>query len=156
MSTGWQAGASSIVIPSSRFTAVDEPLAYSAGGNVIYWTHCCDRSAGAFDLNGNGAWVYFEYNLEQSGARLRCEVHRHSRGARSRPCTEVGTASMARMAIRIRLSRISGKVYVHRSNAIIAWAAQGGAQALPMSCDAVSERAIALRRCDGPQAEVGR
>ncbi|CAG0937088.1 Serine/threonine-protein kinase AfsK [Thermoflexales bacterium] len=130
--TGWQAGASSITLPSSRFTAVDEPLAYAAGGNVIYWNHCCDRSAGAFDLTGDQEWVYFEYDLDQlvpgydvkyTGAEEARAVAVYggwngvygSHGDQNPPIP------------------YQGKVYLHRSNAIIALGAEGGAQALPMS-----------------------
>ena len=131
--TGWQFGASSIVIPSSRFTAIDEPLAYSAGGNVIYWTHCCDRSAGAFDITGNGEWVYFEYNLDQLAPGYDVKY--------------TGTQEARAVAVYGGWNGIygshgdqnppipyRGKVYVHRSNAIIALGpTSSAAQALPMS-----------------------
>jgi outer membrane protein assembly factor BamB len=48
--------------------AVDEPMAYSSGGRLIYWSLCCDREAGAFDVTlpfgqPNRAWQYWAYNL---------------------------------------------------------------------------------------------
>ena len=47
---------------------MDEPLAYSAGGNLVYWTHCCDRSAGAIDIAKTypslQEWTYFDYNID--------------------------------------------------------------------------------------------
>lgn len=48
---GWQVGDSFIETPMTVWKALDEPLAYSAGGNLIYWNHCNDRSAGALDLS---------------------------------------------------------------------------------------------------------
>ena len=46
---------------------MDEAMAYSAGGNLVYWNHCCDRSAGAIDIakpySSQQEWVYFDYNL---------------------------------------------------------------------------------------------
>jgi hypothetical protein len=55
--TSWQFGTPFINNPANHIIAVDEPLAYASGGNLIYWNHCCDRSAGAFDIsipnNGN-------------------------------------------------------------------------------------------------------
>ncbi len=48
--------------------ASDEPIAYSSGGKLIYWSLCCDREAGAFDVTipfgqPNRDWYYFGYNL---------------------------------------------------------------------------------------------
>jgi len=48
---GWKLGSNRIWTPSSYHKAGDEPLAWSAGGNVIYWNHCSHRSAGAFDIS---------------------------------------------------------------------------------------------------------
>ncbi|MCD4737800.1 MAG: PQQ-binding-like beta-propeller repeat protein [Anaerolineae bacterium] len=73
--SGWEVGSSKISTPSSLWKAMDEPLAYSGGGNLIYWNHCNDRSAGAFDVtipntqfypsdaDATREWVYFSYNL---------------------------------------------------------------------------------------------
>ncbi len=65
--SGWKFGTQYI----SRVTdshAVDEPMAYAAGGNIIYWALCCDREAGAFDISkpynqSNRDWYYFSYDL---------------------------------------------------------------------------------------------
>ncbi len=48
--------------------ASDEPMAYSSGGRLIYWSLCCDREAGAYDVTipsgqPNRDWYYFGYNL---------------------------------------------------------------------------------------------
>ena len=48
--SAWDIGTPNIRVSTPHTKAMDEPLAYSAAGNLIYWTHCCDRSAGAFDL----------------------------------------------------------------------------------------------------------
>ncbi len=45
-------------------TASDEPTSYSSGGRIIYWSLCCDREAGAFDITmpygqANRAWGYY-------------------------------------------------------------------------------------------------
>lgn len=45
---GWD-GLTSFTTPSSYGNAMDEPMAYSAGGNVIYWNALVDRRAAAFD-----------------------------------------------------------------------------------------------------------
>jgi hypothetical protein len=83
--SGWKIGTPYISVVSSDWGAVDEPHAYAAGGNLIYWSLCCDRQAGAFDITipnttfadrwnagirpptgGSGSgreWGYFGYNL---------------------------------------------------------------------------------------------
>ncbi len=48
--------------------ASDEPMAYSSGGSLIYWSLCCDREAGAFDVTipygePERSWAYYGYNL---------------------------------------------------------------------------------------------
>lgn len=48
--------------------ASDEPMAYSSGGRLIYWSLCCDREAGGYDVTiplgqPNRDWYYFGYNL---------------------------------------------------------------------------------------------
>jgi hypothetical protein len=69
---GWQPGANRFSTPSGDINAVDEPMVYSGGGNLIYWKHVYQR-AGAFDvsiaptfdatghtvLNGNREWRYY-------------------------------------------------------------------------------------------------
>lgn len=78
--SGWALGTPFINLPNGGWNAVDEPVAYAAGGNLIYWNRCCDRYAGAFDISlpesqvygapaplpGNSLerkWKYFSYNL---------------------------------------------------------------------------------------------
>ena len=54
-----------ISVPNSSWNAVDEPQAYAAGGNLIYWNRCCDRHSEAFDVTQPGKrWKYFSYNLD--------------------------------------------------------------------------------------------
>jgi outer membrane protein assembly factor BamB len=48
--------------------ASDEPMAYSSGGRVLYWSLCCDREAGSYDITmqagmPNREWSYWGYNL---------------------------------------------------------------------------------------------
>jgi outer membrane protein assembly factor BamB len=70
--SAWDIGTPNIRVSTPHTIAMDEPLAYSAAGNLIYWTHCCDRAAGAFDItvsinttshSRTWAWLYFNYNL---------------------------------------------------------------------------------------------
>lgn len=53
---------------ASNGHASDEPMAYSSGGRLIYWSLCCDREAGGYDVTiplgqSNRDWYYFGYNL---------------------------------------------------------------------------------------------
>jgi hypothetical protein len=48
--------------------ASDEPMAFSSGGKMIYWTLCCDREAGGMDVTipygkSNRSWQYHGYNV---------------------------------------------------------------------------------------------
>jgi outer membrane protein assembly factor BamB len=85
--SGWKFGTPFISVISSGWSASDEPLAYSAGGNLIYWNLCCDRVSGAIDiskpdtefsnryiagiqpptgtLDNSREWTYFQYNLDE-------------------------------------------------------------------------------------------
>lgn len=65
---GWKFGTHFISRVADNDSAVDEPMAFSMGGNLVYWSLCCDRGAGAFDLSipygqPNRKWSYFNYNL---------------------------------------------------------------------------------------------
>ena len=67
---GWKFGTQYIsrVDGDSYAYASDEPVAYAAGGRLIYYVLCCDRWAGAVDVGipygqSNRAWVYYGYNL---------------------------------------------------------------------------------------------
>lgn len=65
---GWKFGTKYISRVSDSDFASDEPLAYSSGGNVIYYTLCCDRAAGSIDISkpygqSNRAWTFYNYNL---------------------------------------------------------------------------------------------
>jgi hypothetical protein len=67
---GWKFGTTYIsrVDGNAVGHASDEPMAYSAGGKLIYWSLCCDREAGAIDVTipygqPDRAWQYYGYNL---------------------------------------------------------------------------------------------
>ena len=67
---GWKFGTQFIsrVDGNDMGHASDEPMAYASGGRLIYWSLCCDREAGAFDITipygkPNRSWTYYIYNL---------------------------------------------------------------------------------------------
>ncbi len=69
---GWKFGTKyvSLVSDADNGTgnASDEPRAFSSGGKLIYWSLCCDREAGAFDITIpfgqlDRGWQYWGYSL---------------------------------------------------------------------------------------------
>lgn len=142
--SGWQPGNTAISIVSSDWGARDEPHAAAAGGNLIYWNMCCDRSAGAFDVSlpnaqfarlynsGNRPptgptdkereWGYFGYNLDKliPGYNVRYfnpnEKYVTPFANYGGPNGVYGFHSDVNPPIPYR-----GRVYIHRSNAIIAF-----------------------------------
>jgi uncharacterized repeat protein (TIGR01451 family) len=127
---GWVSGTNTLITPKIYgISAPDEPVGYSGGGNLIYWNQCCDRSAGAYDLAGN-TFSYFSYNLDQLIPGYNVET----------------TGTFESNAVTVFGGRngvygyhgdqnppipYRGKVYMHRSNAVIAFSPTGGAHALP-------------------------
>lgn len=117
--SGWRIGTQYISTPSSSTQAVDEPIAYSAGGDVIYLNQCCDRLAESFSINLSkpGEWNYFSYDLST-------RVPGYNEMYRSADIDAVyggvngvyGLHGDQNPPIPYR-----GKVYMHRSNAIIAF-----------------------------------
>lgn len=158
---GWELGSSSLKTPSSKKIAFDEPMAISAGGNVIYWNHCCDRSAGAFDINGGQDWTYFEYNLSSLipgyGAAYAGTAEANAVSVYGGWNGVYGLHGDQNAPI-----PYNGKVYMHRKNAVIAFSAAGGAQALPRATitpvnpapPAVDTNALKQRLADEVQAII--
>lgn len=59
--SGWQIGTPYISVVTSDWGAVDEPHGYAAGGNRIYWNLCCDRQSGSFDVSIPNTLFYEKY-----------------------------------------------------------------------------------------------
>jgi hypothetical protein len=137
--TGWKPGSPFVSLPTSRYIAQDEPLAYSAGGNIVYWNHCLDRQAGMFDVsrpnttfptvNPNRDSIIFSYyelaaiapgyNVQFGGAMFYGGLPNGVYGEHGNQNPPIP---------------YKGKVYMHRSNAIIAFDDfSGTATALPMA-----------------------
>ena len=135
--SGWKLDSPFISLPAAGRNAVDEPQGYAAGGNLIYWNRCCDRVGGAFDLSQPGiGWTYFSYNLVRllPGYNERYYNpdpvdYTHVFAAFGGPNGVYGFHADTNPPIPYR-----GKVYMHRSNAIIALDASSNApQALPLA-----------------------
>lgn len=120
---GWKVGSSHINPAGSRWMAADEPFAFSSGGNLVYWNHCLDRSAGSIDISvpnisfpsgdSSREWVYWDYNLDSIIPGYRIMY------------SDLGVYGGINGVYRGHgdqnaLIPYQGKVYVHRSNSVIA------------------------------------
>lgn len=127
---GWRLGTQMVSLPTGSTLAIDEPIAYSAGGSVIYWNHCCDRGAGAFDLSvmqtgTKQEWRYWSYDLNNRAPGYGemytsvdiDQVYGNNNGM-------YGSHGDQNPPI-----PYNGMVYVHRSNAIIAFGTTSGSPA---------------------------
>ncbi|NLG51686.1 MAG: PQQ-like beta-propeller repeat protein, partial [Chloroflexi bacterium] len=126
--SGWKFGTQFISrVHDGNYGAVDEPLAYSAGGNLIYWSLCCDREAGGYDITipygtGGRYWEYWDYNLGTlcPGLAGDCSAYGGQNGV-------YGAHGTVNPPIPYR-----GRLYKIASNAVIALGPEGGAVALGM------------------------
>jgi outer membrane protein assembly factor BamB len=50
MPVGWRYGTPYVSTPSAQLMPIDEPIAYAAGGSIVYWIATGPQYAGAFDL----------------------------------------------------------------------------------------------------------
>ncbi len=157
---GWQPGNHFISIVSSDWGAVDEPHAAAAGGNLVYWNLCCDRQSGSFDvtlpntvvldrwnsggkitgsMDKNREWLHFNYNLlsQIPGYNVRfysphskfIKPYAAFRGPAGGTNGIYGFHDDVNPPI-----PYNGRLYMHRSNAIIAFAPNvTSATALPMA-----------------------
>jgi hypothetical protein len=125
--SGWEFGTPYISTPSNGWRAVDEPMAYSAGGNLVYWTHCCDRAAGSIDVSttppSHREWVYFDYDLADRvpGYNIMHDawiVRNDVPGPYGGPNGVYGDGDQNAPV------PYNDRVYIHRSNAIIAFGLQ--------------------------------
>jgi hypothetical protein len=135
--SGWQLDTPFISLPAPERNAVDEPQGYTAGGNLIYWNRCCDRVGAAFDLSQPGTgWTYFNYNLDQLMPGYNNRYYNYNPDTSndvyssfSGPNGVYGFHGDTNPPIPYR-----GKIYMHRSNAVLAFGASSGApRALPLA-----------------------
>ena len=146
--SGWQIGTANISVISSDWGAVDEPHAYSAGGNLIYWNLCCDRQAGAIDItmpntrfaerwnanilppseamDRNREWLYFNYNLPTLIPNYR-QFHNPDTNYASSYASYGINGVYGDHGNQNPPIPYQGKVYLHRGNGIIALDASGSA-----------------------------
>ncbi len=140
--SGWKFGTPYISRVTWDWQAVDEPMAYSAGGSLIYWSTCNERESGALDLASPLStsatpvreWKYYDYNL---GTRMPGYDVMYWAPSRTVTGTEgyyggpngiysPGGAQNPPIPYRGRVYRIAG-------NAVVAFGSRGGATALPIA-----------------------
>lgn len=121
---------------------MDEPIAYSAGGDLIYWLHCADRVAGAFDITKplsepDRIWTYFCYDLEDKIPGYNelyfdlddTNDYLMYKGAKESVNGVYGLHGEQNPPVPYK-----GKVYMHKSNSIIAFGDYAGSYTgLPMA-----------------------
>ncbi len=121
--TGWKIGTPFISIPAPNTNAVDEPLAFSIGGNIIYTRLCCDREAKAFDLVTGQSWGYWD----QGGNTLRRYLPDLFSKGWPYGYWKHGDSSAP--------IPYNGKVYIIVNNAVVAFSPDGGDPVLPYDED---------------------
>lgn len=150
--TGWVPGSKYVSIVSSDWGAVDEPYAYSSGGNVVYWNLCCDRQLGAINVSlpntnfydrytsgilpptgafdGKREWLYFNYDLEDRIPGY--DVKYYVGASEIHPVFGSQNGIYGDHGYQNPPIPYNGMVFVHRSNAVIAFKAQATPVALPV------------------------
>jgi outer membrane protein assembly factor BamB len=130
--SGWRPGTKLVSTPSLITLANDEPVAYSAGGNVMYWNLCCDRASGGFDFtNPNPSstqsreWTFFDYDLAS-------KLPGYNSLYRSTDIDAVFGGVNGVYGLHGDQNPpipYKGRLYMHRSNVIIAFGTGSGAPA---------------------------
>jgi hypothetical protein len=125
---GWKPGMSKFSTPGVWLNAMDEPMGYSGGGRVIYWSRCCDRVLAAFDATSATQWVYYSYDLPSRapGYNVLYEPFNELGRGAYRGVNGSVNAVYGHHGDQNPPIPYGGKVYIHRSNSIIAFADYGG------------------------------
>lgn len=145
--SGWTFGDSAISTPSAGWIAMDEAMAYAAGGNLIYWSHCfgcAGGSAGSFDISiPDTGWVHFAYDLISKVPGYNVLYEQPDDPGDSNVFQSYGDSLNGVYGLQGYQTPpipYAGKVYILHSNAIIAFGDYNGeAEQLPMARIAVAE-----------------
>lgn len=148
---GWVPGVPYIAGVSSDQAAVDEPHAASAGGNLVYWNLCCDRQSGAFNitipnstfvdggLDGTREWYHINYNLASLIPGYNAFFFSPHQNY-TKPYASFGGLTGSENGVYGFHGDVNppipynGKLYMHRSNVLIAFAdTNGSATQLPLA-----------------------
>ena len=141
--SGWKTGTPLISIPFPTapgglgwgWNAVDEPLAYSAGGDLIYFSNCCDRVGGWIDptrpgaAEGEGWSILYSYN-NGDGNGLSEMIEGYNRSYHNPDSGIEVTSPWASFGKNGAYGwhgdsnppiPFEGKLFMIRSNAVVAW-----------------------------------
>ena len=121
---GWRFGTPLINQAESYRHAVDEPVYYAGGGNLIYWAMHTDFAAGAFDTsvpntsfsqsNRAHEWIYWDQGPNGNDNLLKLfPDYDEAAGGRNSTYDNSGDGDPP--------IPYHGKVYIHRGNAILAF-----------------------------------
>jgi hypothetical protein len=157
---GWKIGTPYVGLLGIGWNAVDEPLAISAGGTLIYIKRICDRIAGSVNysipatnlVRGSGkraqgnqvrTYSYYEYNLPKLVPGYNTLFYPEDPYNLQRmPAYGDRNGSYACHGDENPPIPYQGKVFVQTSNAIIAFAANGGSPVkLPLLKTVTSQNA---------------
>ncbi|MCA9386192.1 S-layer homology domain-containing protein, partial [Candidatus Dojkabacteria bacterium] len=120
------------------WNAVDEPMGISFGGNVLYSNKCCDRTTRVVnistpnsDFNGpagttSSTWNYYSYDLNTKIPGFNSEYY-FPVASYTKPYGSYGNENgyYGFHGDTVAPITYNGKVYMHRSNAIIAFGSGG-------------------------------
>ena len=120
--------------------ALDEPMSFSSGGKLIYWSLCCDREAGAYDVTipygqENRYWYYWGYSLPSVAPDYQqmyfdgdTTVYNHMDGWQvySGRDQSPNGIYMKHSSTQSPPIPYRGRVYVLKGNALIAFSPTGG------------------------------
>jgi outer membrane protein assembly factor BamB len=131
MLVGWQSGTPYVSTPSAQLEPIDEPIAYAAGGNIIYWAATGGQRGGAFDLAKTNTrfwdsgsttmdqtreWLFWGNGLDQILPNYDVASPEIVYGGRNGTYGDGGDQNPP--------IPYKGRVYFHRGNAVIAFAQQ--------------------------------
>ncbi|MBN1137753.1 MAG: PQQ-binding-like beta-propeller repeat protein [Anaerolineae bacterium] len=152
--TGWQPGTRSFTTPSAIASPVDEPIAISAGGSVLYWNRRRDSGAGGIDYTipnpnpgtgfgtlGGRQWSYWltPWELQDSLIPGYMQMYQMLPSTSPGPVAVYRGASVSINGLYERHGDqnppipYKGRLYIHLSNAVVALGeTSGAATALPV------------------------
>jgi len=134
---GWNFGTRYFSLMGSQ-GAIDEPSAISAGGNVIYRNLCCDRKGDWFSIDSRENGLIWDYDFPLSELApgydptwtVLPDVQRMSGWYKG--ITDSVNGVYHNHGDQNPIVPYDGKLFVHRSNAIIAFAPQASVGSQPL------------------------
>lgn len=154
MLVGWKFDSDIVSLPMSPFSGqsgdwpVDEPIGLSSGGSIIYFNLCCDRVVGSIDTSKANTsypnwdqsrqWRYDGWKISGYNRELKKFLFHPLQTVADVSQPPAGQTYDVRLYYAHGVNNppipYNGRVYLHRSNAIIALSANGSAgQALASS-----------------------